>query len=49
MSHKNSNLTCYSLSSPHAADDNSESLEVQAIIESTPELDMDLSGYRDAR
>uniref|UniRef100_A0A8C7LBD1 C-Jun-amino-terminal kinase-interacting protein 4 n=1 Tax=Oncorhynchus kisutch TaxID=8019 RepID=A0A8C7LBD1_ONCKI len=42
------NLTCYSLSSPHAADDNSESLEVQAIIESTPELDMDLSGYRDA-
>uniref|UniRef100_A0A674BQB3 C-Jun-amino-terminal kinase-interacting protein 4 n=1 Tax=Salmo trutta TaxID=8032 RepID=A0A674BQB3_SALTR len=30
------------------ADDNSESLEVQAIIESTPELDMDLSGYRDA-
>uniref|UniRef100_A0A674BRX4 C-Jun-amino-terminal kinase-interacting protein 4-like n=1 Tax=Salmo trutta TaxID=8032 RepID=A0A674BRX4_SALTR len=48
MSHKNSNLTCYSLSSPHAADDNSESLEVQAIIESTPELDMDLSGYRDA-
>uniref|UniRef100_A0A8C7LEU3 C-Jun-amino-terminal kinase-interacting protein 4 n=1 Tax=Oncorhynchus kisutch TaxID=8019 RepID=A0A8C7LEU3_ONCKI len=30
------------------SDDNSESLEVQAIIESTPELDMDLSGYRDA-
>ncbi|XP_041714673.1 C-Jun-amino-terminal kinase-interacting protein 4 isoform X3 [Coregonus clupeaformis] len=29
-------------------DDNAESLEVQAIIESTPELDMDLSGYRDA-
>uniref|UniRef100_A0A4W5QIB9 RH1 domain-containing protein n=1 Tax=Hucho hucho TaxID=62062 RepID=A0A4W5QIB9_9TELE len=29
-------------------DDNTESLEVQAIIESTPELDMSLSGYRDA-
>uniref|UniRef100_A0A4W5LKI7 C-Jun-amino-terminal kinase-interacting protein 4 n=1 Tax=Hucho hucho TaxID=62062 RepID=A0A4W5LKI7_9TELE len=31
-----------------AADDNTESSEVQSIIESTPELDMDLSGYRDA-
>uniref|UniRef100_A0A4W5LLG5 Sperm associated antigen 9 n=1 Tax=Hucho hucho TaxID=62062 RepID=A0A4W5LLG5_9TELE len=41
-------LTCYSPSSPDAADDNTESSEVQSIIESTPELDMDLSGYRDA-
>ncbi|XP_064868734.1 C-Jun-amino-terminal kinase-interacting protein 4-like isoform X2 [Oncorhynchus nerka] len=31
-----------------AADDNTESSEVQSIIESTPELDMDLSGYKDA-
>uniref|UniRef100_A0A674BH25 C-Jun-amino-terminal kinase-interacting protein 4 n=1 Tax=Salmo trutta TaxID=8032 RepID=A0A674BH25_SALTR len=29
-------------------DDNTESSEVQSIIESTPELDMDLSGYKDA-
>lgn len=41
--------TCYSISSPDAADDNTESSEVQSIIESTPELDMDLSGYKDAR
>uniref|UniRef100_A0A674BH64 C-Jun-amino-terminal kinase-interacting protein 4 n=1 Tax=Salmo trutta TaxID=8032 RepID=A0A674BH64_SALTR len=40
--------TCYSISSPDAADDNTESSEVQSIIESTPELDMDLSGYKDA-
>ncbi|XP_070304731.1 C-Jun-amino-terminal kinase-interacting protein 4 isoform X5 [Salvelinus sp. IW2-2015] len=31
-----------------AAGDNTESSEVQSIIESTPELDMDLSGYKDA-
>uniref|UniRef100_A0A8C7LGV9 C-Jun-amino-terminal kinase-interacting protein 4 n=1 Tax=Oncorhynchus kisutch TaxID=8019 RepID=A0A8C7LGV9_ONCKI len=42
------NLELRGGSGPRTADDNSESLEVQAIIESTPELDMDLSGYRDA-
>ncbi|XP_029540819.1 C-Jun-amino-terminal kinase-interacting protein 4-like isoform X1 [Oncorhynchus nerka] len=42
------NLELRGGSVPRTADDNSESLEVQAIIESTPELDMDLSGYRDA-
>ncbi|XP_035657332.1 C-Jun-amino-terminal kinase-interacting protein 4 isoform X1 [Oncorhynchus keta] len=42
------NLELRGGSVPCTADDNSESLEVQAIIESTPELDMDLSGYRDA-
>ncbi|XP_036816450.1 C-Jun-amino-terminal kinase-interacting protein 4 isoform X4 [Oncorhynchus mykiss] len=31
-----------------AEDDNTKSSEVQSIIESTPELDMDLSGYKDA-
>ncbi|XP_045078532.1 C-Jun-amino-terminal kinase-interacting protein 4-like isoform X2 [Coregonus clupeaformis] len=35
------------LTGTDAADDNTESSEVQAIIESTPELDMDLSGYGD--
>uniref|UniRef100_A0A8C7FEE3 Sperm associated antigen 9 n=1 Tax=Oncorhynchus kisutch TaxID=8019 RepID=A0A8C7FEE3_ONCKI len=45
---KVSTLTCYSISSTDAADDNTESSEVQSIIESTPELDMDLSGYKDA-
>uniref|UniRef100_A0A674BFR9 C-Jun-amino-terminal kinase-interacting protein 4 n=1 Tax=Salmo trutta TaxID=8032 RepID=A0A674BFR9_SALTR len=35
-------------SEPLTADDNTESSEVQSIIESTPELDMDLSGYKDA-
>ncbi|XP_055746356.1 C-Jun-amino-terminal kinase-interacting protein 4-like isoform X3 [Salvelinus fontinalis] len=42
------NLELRGGSGPRTADDNTESLEVQAIIESTPELDMDLSGYRDA-
>uniref|UniRef100_A0A8C7WIT9 RH1 domain-containing protein n=1 Tax=Oncorhynchus mykiss TaxID=8022 RepID=A0A8C7WIT9_ONCMY len=43
-----STLTCYSISSTDAEDDNTKSSEVQSIIESTPELDMDLSGYKDA-
>uniref|UniRef100_A0A8C8F123 C-Jun-amino-terminal kinase-interacting protein 4 n=1 Tax=Oncorhynchus tshawytscha TaxID=74940 RepID=A0A8C8F123_ONCTS len=47
-SQKVSTLTCYSISSIDAADDNTESSEVQSIIDSTPELDMDLSGYKDA-
>ena len=29
--------------------DNEDKSDVQAIIESTPELDMDLSGYKGAR
>ena len=48
LSQKVSTLTCYSISTD-AEDDNTKSSEVQSIIESTPELDMDLSGYKDAR